>query len=266
MRVLTLAIIAANSLATNSEQDADGDDAPRTDQMSSLDNNVVVGNAGDIDGDDNAAERLILWGFMKRPSKFGWLTVPIIFPWKVVYWVTMIDCQKEERKKWWPATFTVAIVWIMIISFLMVEATRLSGCYIGIPSAVMGLTLLAAGTSVPDALASVSVARNGFGNMAVSNAIGSNVFDILLGLGLPWFIAGLALPEKITNISVEPLSLVVIPIAILFVVIVALVGILVVLKWKLTKPLGYILFTLYGAFIVYNLLDVYIINKDIHNQ
>ena len=33
------------------------------------------------------------------------------------------------------------------------------------------------------------VARDGHGDMAVSNSIGSNVFDILLGLGLPWFLS-----------------------------------------------------------------------------
>ena len=39
-----------------------------------------------------------------------------------------------------------------------------------------------------DALSSILVARDGFGDMAVSNAIGSNVFDINLGLGLPFVI------------------------------------------------------------------------------
>ncbi|KAG7238193.1 hypothetical protein INR49_031108 [Caranx melampygus] len=42
------------------------------------------------------------------------------------------------------------------------------------------------GTSVPDCMASVIVARQGMGDMAISNSIGSNVFDILVGLGLPW--------------------------------------------------------------------------------
>ena len=50
----------------------------------------------------------------------------------------------------------------------------------------MGLTLLAAGTSVPDLLSSVIVARMGEGDMAVSSSIGSNIFDILVGLPLPW--------------------------------------------------------------------------------
>ena len=39
-----------------------------------------------------------------------------------------------------------------------------------------------------DALSSILVARDGFGDMAISNAIGSNVFDINLGLGLPFLI------------------------------------------------------------------------------
>lgn len=39
-----------------------------------------------------------------------------------------------------------------------------------------------------DTLSSILVARDGFGDMAVSNAIGSNVFDINLGLGLPFII------------------------------------------------------------------------------
>ena len=40
-------------------------------------------------------------------------------------------------------------------------------------------------------MSSVLVARDGYGDMAVSNAIGSNVFDIDLGLGLPFVISSL---------------------------------------------------------------------------
>jgi sodium/potassium/calcium exchanger 2 len=68
----------------------------------------------------------------------------------------------------------------------MVNWTELLGNTIGIPSVIMGLTLLAAGTSVPDLLSSVIVARMGEGDMAVSSSIGSNIFDILVGLPFPW--------------------------------------------------------------------------------
>ena len=49
----------------------------------------------------------------------------------------------------------------------------------------MGLTILAAGTSVPDLLTSVAVTKNGEGDMAVSSSIGSNIFDVTMGLPLP---------------------------------------------------------------------------------
>ena len=42
--------------------------------------------------------------------------------------------------------------------------------------------------SLQDCLSSILVARDGFGDMAVSNAIGSNVFDVNLGMGLPFLI------------------------------------------------------------------------------
>ena len=63
------------------------------------------------------------------------------------------------------------------------------GFTLGIPDTVMGLTFIAAGVSVPDALSGIAVVREGHGDMAVSNALGSNVFDILICLGLPWFIS-----------------------------------------------------------------------------
>jgi Ca2+/Na+ antiporter len=46
---------------------------------------------------------------------------------------------------------------------------------------VMGLTFLAAGTSIPDLMTSVIVARKGFGDMAVSSSVGSNIFDVCVG-------------------------------------------------------------------------------------
>merc|ERR1712185_322198 len=60
-----------------------------------------------------------------------------------------------------------------------------------------GLVFLAAGTSVPDALGSIAVAKQGEGDMAVANAFGSNVFDILLGLGVPWFLSTACMQQKV---------------------------------------------------------------------
>ena len=56
------------------------------------------------------------------------------------------------------------------------------------PRYMQGVTVLAAGTSIPDCIASLVVARQGMGDMAIANAIGSNIFDIWLGLGAPWMV------------------------------------------------------------------------------
>lgn len=57
-----------------------------------------------------------------------------------------------------------------------------------IPDAVIGFTISAAGTSLPNYVASKVAAENGFGNQAVSNAFGSNTFNLMVGLGLPWLL------------------------------------------------------------------------------
>merc|ERR1712080_751787 len=70
----------------------------------------------------------------------------------------------------------------------MVWWATIFGKVVGISDAVMGLTVLAAGTSVPDLLTSVIVAKQGKGDMAVSSSIGSNIFDVTVGLPIPWMV------------------------------------------------------------------------------
>jgi len=89
------------------------------------------------------------------------------------------------KETWFPA-FSISILWIIGFSYLMVWWAEILGKASGAPSSLVGLTLLAAGTSIPDLVSSVLVARKGEGNMAVSSSIGSNIFDILVGLPIPW--------------------------------------------------------------------------------
>lgn len=78
-------------------------------------------------------------------------------------------------------SFIGSILWIAIYSYLMVWWATLAGETFRIPAEVMGLTFLAAGTSIPDLITSVLVARKGFGDMAVSSSVGSNIFDVTVG-------------------------------------------------------------------------------------
>jgi Ca2+/Na+ antiporter len=55
----------------------------------------------------------------------------------------------------------MAIVWLCLLTYLMVWMVTIIGFTFGIPDSVMGITFLAAGSSVPDALSSVLVVRQG---------------------------------------------------------------------------------------------------------
>jgi K+-dependent Na+/Ca+ exchanger-like protein len=103
----------------------------------------------------------------------------------VVRLVRLIARNPEEHYVW---SLIVSIAFIAGISFGLVEAAVALSEAIGIPPVIVSLTVLAAGTSAPDLIASVDVAREGRGSMAVANAVGSNIFDVLIGLGLPWLI------------------------------------------------------------------------------
>ncbi|KAI8482088.1 hypothetical protein Bbelb_401750 [Branchiostoma belcheri] len=120
-------------------------------------------------------------------------------PWRRVLWVvglpltallwgTVPDCRRDRWRRWYPVSFLMSVVWIGVFTYILVWTVTVIGFTVGIPDTVMGLTLIAIGTSVPDAISSVLVSKEGEGDMAVSNAVGSNVFDILVGLGVPWLV------------------------------------------------------------------------------
>ncbi|KAI4472490.1 hypothetical protein M0802_016773 [Mischocyttarus mexicanus] len=108
-------------------------------------------------------------------------------------------------KKFFAVTFIGSIVWIAGYSYLMVWWANVAGDTVGIPPEVMGLTFLAAGTSIPDLITSVIVARKGFGDMAVSSSVGSNIFDVTVGLPVPWLLYGLIYgkPVEVNSVGME---------------------------------------------------------------
>jgi len=140
---------------------------------------------------------------------------------------------------------------------MMVDAVDRMGKILGIPIFVMALLFLAAGTSIPDALASIAVAKQGEGNMAISNALGSNVFDILLGLGVPWTMGiifgkpeetGWKDPMVPITFDNEGLAM---WIAILALVVIVFFGVLIVFRWKLNVCVGRVMLACYGIYVVY---------------
>lgn len=103
--------------------------------------------------------------------------------------------------------FVVSILLIAGISWVLVQSAVLFAESLGIPPIIVALTILAGGTSVPDMISSIIVARQGRGDMAVANAVGSNIFDILVGLGLPWLLGLVILGEPSIHVGTGDLWL-----------------------------------------------------------
>jgi len=156
-------------------------------------------------------------------------------------------------KKYYMTTFIFSIGAIAILCWVLVESAIGISSILGIPEVVVALVIIAAGTSIPDMISSVIVARQGRGGMAMSNAIGSNIFDIFIGLGLPWFFISY---YRDHNIHVENAGLNE-SILILFGSVILIFAVLIFSKWKIKKPVGYLLVGTYLAYIFYQLYLIY---------
>ena len=189
------------------------------------------------------------WLSAPNPLVVGWFPViswSLTYPLHAALYYTIPDCKK--RPLLFLCTFLMSILWTAILSYVMVWMVTLIGFTFGIPDSVMGITFLAAGTSIPDAYASIHVARAGQADMAVSNSIGSNVFDILIGLALPWFLET-AVVYPGTTATVKSMGLAY-TVVLLFVTLIATVGLIHLFKWTLNPKLGYSLLLVYALFLV----------------
>lgn len=150
--------------------------------------------------------------------------------------------------------FFISIIWIGIYAYLLVDWVTTIGATLGIPEVVMGLTVLAAGTSVPDLLSSVVVARAGKGDMAVSSSIGSNIFDVTVGLPVPWILFNIFMDCPVV---VGADNLVISVLVLLLMVILVVVSVMAT-DWKMTHAMGGAMMVLYVVFVVQDVTRVYL--------
>ncbi|XP_039889443.1 sodium/potassium/calcium exchanger 3-like [Simochromis diagramma] len=182
-------------------------------------------------------------------NKLKWL---IMWPLSLLLFFTVPNCGKRRWERWFMVSFFTATIWIAGLSYIMVWMVTVIGFTLGIPDVIMGITFLAAGTSVPDCMASVIVARQGLGDMAISNSIGSNVFDILVGLGLPWALQTLCI-ETGSIIELNSRGLIYSVALLLASVFFTVLGVHLN-KWTLDWRLGLACLILYAIFLSFSVL------------
>ncbi|XP_041364502.1 sodium/potassium/calcium exchanger 2-like isoform X4 [Gigantopelta aegis] len=194
----------------------------------------------------------------EKPIDLSWpdshkkrITYIIVAPIMFSLWFTLPDVRVPKKKKWFYVTFIGSILWIAFFSYLMVWWANQTGETVGITPEIMGLTILAAGTSIPDLITSVIVAKKGYGDMAVSSSVGSNIFDITVGLPLPWVIFSSiygGIPYSVTSRGL------LCSIILLFLMLLILIITIAACKWKLSRRLGVCMFGFYFIFVTLSVL------------
>ncbi|CAH0578194.1 unnamed protein product [Chrysodeixis includens] len=160
-------------------------------QHNDVETGIHIKRHGSTDSDSSVSS---LWSWPGEKVT-AWKKLLWVFTWPIslMLWATIPDCRR--RPSFYPLTFIMCITWIGGVSYLVAWMITVLGDTLNVPDSITGLTILAAGTSLPEAVSSVLVTVQGHGTMGISNSIGSNTFDILLCLGLPWLIKSLAYPS-----------------------------------------------------------------------
>jgi cation:H+ antiporter len=106
------------------------------------------------------------------------------------------EVRPAEPGSWdaaWPAQLALiaaGLVCLVIGADWLVTASVAFARALGVSDVVIGLTIVAAGTSMPEIATSVTAAIKGERDIAVGNVVGSNIFNILGCLGLSGLVAG----------------------------------------------------------------------------
>uniref|UniRef100_A0A803YJ49 Solute carrier family 24 member 2 n=1 Tax=Meleagris gallopavo TaxID=9103 RepID=A0A803YJ49_MELGA len=209
--------------------------------------NGIAHNADEENEEDEDQPLSLAWPDTPRKQLTYLLVLPIVFP----LWVSLPDVRNPRSRKFFPITFFGSISWIAFFSYLMVWWAHQVGETIGISEEIMGLTILAAGTSIPDLITSVIVARKGLGDMAVSSSVGSNIFDITVGLPLPWLLY--AVINNFSPVTVSSNGLFC-AIVLLFIMLLFVILSIAFCKWRMNKFLGFLMFGLYFVFLIVSVL------------
>ncbi|NXJ78374.1 NCKX1 protein, partial [Trogon melanurus] len=230
--------------------DAPQDGQPSSDSDSSEDSSSESEEDSDddsTDDDENDKPLSLKWPETRKKQAIYLFLFPIVFP----LWSTMPDVRNPDSKKFFVVTFFGSIIWIAVFSYLMVWWAHQVGETIGISEEIMGLTILAAGTSIPDLITSVIVARKGLGDMAVSSSVGSNIFDITVGLPVPWFLYSVF--NGLSSVAVSSNGLFC-AIVLLFLMLLFVIISIAVCEWKMNKLLGLTMFALYFVFLIISVM------------
>ena len=200
---------------------------------------------------------LVLFAFVITPLELQLWEGIIIFALFIIYTVYLIfrakknhteeEDKEEKAKPWWLNLIFVVLGLAGIIfggDFVVDSASSIAISF-GMSEMLVGLTIVAVGTSLPELVTSVVAAKKGENDIAVGNAVGSCLFNIVLILGTASIICPVGL-QLVQLVDV-----------IVMIISVVLVFIFAFKSYKVNKWQGIILIALYVGYLVYIILRNY---------
>lgn len=129
---------------------------------------------------------------------------------------------------------------IIVGAKYFIEQSIFFALLLEVPETLIGISLVAVGTSLPELMVTISAARSGYASIALGNVIGSNITNTLLILGC----SGLVHPLTVTKISLYYIT----PFMLLFSLLLLL---FIRTGWRIKRFEGVILFLLYSGFMFF---------------
>lgn len=143
-------------------------------------------------------------------------------------------------------------IFLLIIGFVLlikgsdffVDGSSNIASILKIPTLIVGLTIVALGTSAPEAAVSITSSLAGSNALAVSNVIGSNLFNILLIIGLCALLNELEIDREVLKTDLPFL-----------VIVTVIISVIIIIGWNISQIEGIallIIMVLYIAYLIYS--------------
>ncbi len=166
------------------------------------------------------------------------------------------DEENKESKytKTWQQILLLVIgaAAIAVGARLLVNNGTLIAKALGVPDSVIGLTMVALGTSLPELITAITSLIKGHSSLSVGNIVGANIFNIVLVSGMSITISPFALPSEKMISGINSSLMIDIPVMFAVMMIMCLPA---VIRGKLERWQGITLLVIYTAFTVYQFVS-----------
>ena len=162
------------------------------------------------------------------------------------------EAEEAPKPLWQELLLVVGAAAIAVGARLLVDNGTIIASALGVPDSVIGLTMIALGTSLPELITAITSLIKGHGALSLGNIIGANLFNIILVSGAAITISPFSLPAEKLIAGMNSSLIIDIP---LMLIVMAILCLPTLRSGKLRRWQGVLLLCIYAAFTVYQFVS-----------